>query len=176
MRVVHPVERRYVVQQRGEPSALRVAALHELLFHLGVHVRIAEYGLQIALYACHGSFQLVRYVLRELPFQYGLFLAGALQAFVYLYYPLSNLPQFVVGKVGEVFRVERFVVVGTACEYLQFGYVVAQTAYEVIQNEREQHHGCYREPYVMLVRLQRFGQIVVVGQRAPYDDVLVLEV
>ena len=164
------------MQQRCEPLALGVAALHELLFHLGVHVRIAEYGLQIALYARHGRLQLVRYVLRELAFQYVLFLARALQTLVYLYYPFGNLAQFIVRKVNQIFRIERFVIVGTACEYLQLGDVGSQATDEMIQNDGEQYYGRQCEPYVMLVGAQRFRQIVVVGQGTPYDDILILEV
>lgn len=111
--VVHAVERRDVLQQRGEALALRVAALQKLLACGIVDVRVLEDGLQIALYACHGCLQLVRDVLRELSFQYVLLAACSLQSLVHLDDAFGYLAQLVVGEHGEVLRVERLVVVGS---------------------------------------------------------------
>ena len=106
----------------------------------------------------------MRHVLRQLPFQHVLLLFCALQPFVYFDYPFGDFAQFVAWEAYQVFRVEALVVVGAAGEEAQLGYVVAQSAYEAVEYQHENEHRHEREPQVVLVGLQRFGQAVVVGR------------
>lgn len=119
-RVVHAVERRYVVQERREALALGVASAQELLAHLVVDVGIVEYCLQIALYARHGGLEFVGYVLRQLAFEYILFAPCRLQALVYLDDAFGYFAQLIGRKLNEVFCIERLTVVGSRCKSAQF--------------------------------------------------------
>lgn len=67
--VVHAVEQRNIVQQGAQSVALGIAAREELAASFEVHVGIFDEGLEVALNAAHGGFELVSDVLRELPFQ-----------------------------------------------------------------------------------------------------------
>ena len=111
-RVVHAVERRDVVQKRREALALGVAAAQKLLAHLIVDVRIFEYCLQIALYARHGRLEFVGYVLCQLALEYVLFASSRLQALIDFDNALGYFAKLIGWKRNEVFRVERFAVVG----------------------------------------------------------------
>ena len=68
-RLLKPVEYGDVAEQQGEARALRVTALEEETQLVGRDLRVREDGLQIALDAADGRLQLVRDVLRQLPFQ-----------------------------------------------------------------------------------------------------------
>ena len=175
-RVVHAVERRDVVQERREALALGVAASEELLAHLVVDVGIFEYGLQIALYACHGCLEFVGYVLRQLAFEYVLFAPCRLQALVYLDDALGYFAQLVGRKCNEVFRVERLTVVGSRGKSAQFLHVVAQSAREAIEHYGEQKYRYDGKPNVVLVGLQRTGEVAGVWQCRAYDDRVVRKI
>ena len=73
-RLLQPVEYGDVAEQQGEARALRVTALEEETQLVGRDLRVREDGLQIALDAADGRLQLVRDVLRQLPFQAALLL------------------------------------------------------------------------------------------------------
>ena len=73
-RLLKPVEHGDVAKQQGEARALRVTALEEESLFVGSDLRVREDGLQIALDAADGRLQLVRDVLRQLPFQAALLL------------------------------------------------------------------------------------------------------
>ena len=74
---VQPVQYRNVAQQPRQPRALRVAAFEEELAFVVRQLRIADDRFEITLDTADRSFQLVRHVLRQLPFHPALFfLAG----------------------------------------------------------------------------------------------------
>ena len=125
--------------------------------------------------SCHRCLQLVCDVLCELTFQNVLLLACGLQTLIYLDDLLCNLTQLVVGEGDEVFRVERLAVVGPCCKRAQLRDVVAQTVCEAIENDDEHQHGREREPDVVLVGFERFGQVVVIRQGAAYDEAVGVE-
>ena len=62
--------------------------------------------------------------------------------------------------------------VGPRGEEPQLGDVVAQSAREVVEQERQQHDGPQRKPKIVFVRVEHAGEVVVVGQGAA-DDVAV---
>ena len=67
--VVQLVQCRDVLQKRCQSLALRKATLKKQHPSLFVHIGMIENRLQIALNACHRRLQLMRDILRELPFQ-----------------------------------------------------------------------------------------------------------
>ena len=172
LHLVHDVERRDVGQQRGEPLALRVAAVEKHLARLLVDRGMVDERLQVALDARHGRLQLVGDVVGELAFEFVLLPARALVALIDLDDALGDVAQLVVGKDRQVLDVERLVVVGPRGEEPQFGDVVAQSAREVVEQERQQHDGAQRKPKIVFVRVEHAGEVVVVGQGAA-DDVAV---
>ena len=112
-------------------------------------------------------------VLGELPLQHVLLPARALQLFVYLDDFLGYLSQFVVGEVDELLGLQRLVVTRPDGKGAQFGYVLAQPVCEVVEYD-DQYEDCSQcKPQVMLVCLERFGQVVVVGQSATHDEAVV---
>ena len=72
--LVQAVQHRNVAQQPREPRALRVAAFEEEPVLVVRQLRVADDRFEVALDAADGSFQLVRHVLRQLPFHPALFL------------------------------------------------------------------------------------------------------
>ena len=86
-----------------------------------------------------------------------------LQLFVYLDDFLGYLSQFVVGEVDELLGLQRLVVTRPDGKGAQFGYVLAQPVCEVVEYD-DQYEDCSQcKPQIMLVCLERFGQVVVVG-------------
>ena len=175
-RVVHAVERRDVVQERREALTLGVATAQELLAHLIVDVGIFEYCLQIALDARHGGLEFVGYVLCQLAFEYVLFAPCRLQALVNLDDALGNFAQLVGRKRNEVFRVERLTVVGSRSKGTEFLHVVAQSTRETVEHYGEQKYRYDGKPNVVLIGLQRTGEVAGVWQCRAYDDRVVRKI
>ena len=84
--------------------------------------------------------------------------------------------QLVVGKGDEVFRVERLTVVGSRGESAQFLHIVAQTARETVEHYGEQKYRYDGKPDVVLVGLQRLGEVAGVRQCRAYDDRVVRKI
>ena len=120
-RIVEPVERGDVSQQRGEPLALRIATLKKHLLGRRVDMRILKDGFEIALNAGHGSLQLMRHILGELPLEDVLLTPCTLQAFIDLNDALGNLAQLIVGEHHEILGVQTLVMGGARGKDTELG-------------------------------------------------------
>ena len=112
-----------------------------------------EYGFQIALYARHGGFQLMRHVLGEFPLEHALFLLGLFQAKVKVHYAFGSVAKLVVGEPSEHFvpiLVERETVgTGASGKLVELGYVASNAIGEPIEHNGEQYDHEDGEPYIM---------------------------
>lgn len=151
--IVETVERRHVVEQRRETLALHVASLQEVVASLGIHAGMAEYGLQVALYARHGCLQLVRHVLGEFPLEHALLLLRLFQAKVKLHYAFGGVAKLVVGEPSEhlvPILVERESAgTGASGKLVELGYIASDAAGETIEHYGEQDDHEDGEPYIM---------------------------
>ena len=111
-----------------------------------------------------------------LAFEYVLFASCRLQALVNLDYALGYFAQLIGWKRNQVFRIERLTVVSSRGESAQFLHVVAQTARETVEHYGEQKYRYDGKPDVVLVGLQRFGEVTGVRQCRAYNDRVVRKI
>ncbi len=174
--VVHAVERRDVLQERGEAPALGITPLEKHLLGRLVDMGIVDDGLEIALNAGHRGLELMGYVLRELSLEHILFAPGGLQPLIDLDDLLGNLAQLIVRKGSQIFDLEALVMLCPRGENLELCNVGTQPVDKPIEHNGEHKDGHDGKPHEVLVGLQDMRQIGIIGQRAPDDEAVGREI
>ena len=105
-------------------------------------------------------------VLGKLPFQNILFLARGLYSLVHLDDTLGNLAQLIIGESRQVFYLKTLIMVGFIGEDAQLGHILSQAMHKPIKHNGKEYDSKDGKPDVMLVGLQRLGEIVVIRQSA----------
>ena len=136
----------------------------KLLPHLVGDVGVRQDRFQIALYACHGSLQLVGGVLRQLVFQLVLLFFGGLQLLVDFDDSFGYLAKFIVREGGQLFDFKAFAQGDSLGEGTQLVDAVAYFSCKTGQYKHQDNENTQGEPQVFLLRLQGILQVVSVGQ------------